>query len=84
MFVLQFTNEEIYTGLISSLIILPPVILMVLLFRKAKPASKRQNRIDKVIQEAVVSGAVHVPEKSFQRTVVKESCLLYTSDAADE
>ena len=73
MFVLQFTNEEIYTGLISSLIILPPVILMVLLFRKAKPASKRQNRIDKVIQEAVVSGAVHVPEKSFQRTVVKES-----------
>ena len=36
MFLLEFTKEEIGTGLISSLIILPPVIIMVLLFRKGK------------------------------------------------
>ena len=66
--VMEFTWDEISAGLISSLIILPPVILMILLFRKSKRMSKRESRFDKVIQEAVEKDLVHLPEKSYQRT----------------
>ena len=67
MFLLEFTKEEIGTGLISSLIILPPVIIMVLLFRKGRAGTKHKSRFDKVVEEAAEKGLINIPEESFKR-----------------
>jgi hypothetical protein len=63
-------------GLTSSLIILGPTILMMLLFRKAvhgtDEASKNTSRFDKVIEDAVDEGKIILPEKSFTRSLRPE------------
>ncbi len=35
------------TGFTINLIILPPIVLVAVLFRKSKPLWKRENRVDK-------------------------------------
>ena len=64
---LTFSKEEISAGIISSLIVLAPVILMICLFRKAVPEHKNKSRFDKVVEEAVANGRIELPEKSYQR-----------------
>ena len=65
---LQFSWEEISVGILSSMIILPPVILIVMLFRKSIPGGKNKSRFDKVIEEAAEADLVSLPEKSYERT----------------
>ena len=66
--IINLSPEEVSAGITSSIIVLGPVILMILLFRKAIPGSKRESRFDKVIKEAAEQGLVKLPEKSYQRT----------------
>ena len=40
-------------GLISNLIVFPPTILIVLLFKKSKASKKRKSRVDRGIDRAV-------------------------------
>ena len=41
-------------GLISSVIVFPPLILAVFLFKKGATFSKRRSRIDKGIEEGMI------------------------------
>ena len=65
--ILTFSKEEITAGIMSSLIVFPPVILLVCLFRKSVPSSKNRSRFDKVVEEASAEGRVALPDKSYQR-----------------
>ena len=69
--ILNFSREEISAGLSSSLIILLPTILMILLFRKAikgnDEKSKNPSRFDKVVAEAAGQGKILLPDQSFTR-----------------
>ena len=70
--ILTFSKEEISAGVISSLIVLVPVIILICLFRKAVPSKKNRSRFDKVIEEAAQEGRVDLPAKSFKREESKE------------
>ena len=65
--ILTFSKEEIMEGIISSLIILVPVIILICLFRKAIPSNKKKSRFDKVIMEAVEEGKFNPPAESYKR-----------------
>ena len=62
---INLSPEEVTAGITSSVIVFGPAILMICLFRKAIPASKRPSRFDKVIQEAAEAGLLILPEKSY-------------------
>ena len=64
---INLSAEEVSKGIFSSIIIFVPAVLMISLFRKAIPSSKRESRFNKVIKEAAEAGLVNLPEKTFQR-----------------
>ena len=64
---LTFSKEEIVAGVISSLIVLGPVILLVCLFRKTVSSRKKRSRFDKVITEAAEQGMFELPAESYKR-----------------
>ena len=39
-------NFQMLIGFFSNLIVFPPIILIVYLFKKSKPLKKRKNRLD--------------------------------------
>ena len=52
-------------GLVSNLIVFPPLILAALLFKRGATFKKRASRIDKSVGIAIVDEAFIEPEKSF-------------------
>ena len=69
--IVTFSPEEISAALTSSIIVILPTILLMLLFRKAVKGtdeqSKNPSRFDKVVQEAAEEGRIILPEKSYTR-----------------
>lgn len=69
--ILQFSNEEISAGIITSLLVVFPTTIITLLFRKSAKgnteASKKSSRIDKVVKEAAKKGEIILPEKTYSR-----------------
>ena len=70
--ILPVDSGDIIVGLISNLIVFPPTILMVLLFKKSKAATKRKSRIDLGIDEAVEKGRFRPPEDGGQQREATE------------
>ena len=46
-------SADMIIGFMSNLIVFPPIILIVLLFKRSKAATKRASRIDRGIEKAV-------------------------------
>ena len=65
--IVTFSPEEISAALTSSIIVIAPTILLMLLFRKAVKGtdeqSKNPSRFDKVVAEAAEDGRINLPEK---------------------
>ena len=59
---LPMDATDIIIGLISNMIVFPPVILIVLLFKKAKPIKRRTNRADLGLEIAQEKGRFNCPE----------------------
>ena len=52
---------DMIIGFISNLIVFPPTILIVLLFKKSKALKKRKNRIDRGLEKAIENGRFKAP-----------------------
>ena len=66
---LIFSNEEITSGIFSSMIVFIPLVLLISLFRKSLPFSKKPSRFDKVIEESARENKIQLPESSFKRNI---------------
>ena len=53
---------DMMIGFISNLIVFPPTILIVLLFKKSKAMKKRANRVDRGLEQAIEKGRFKAPE----------------------
>ena len=53
---------DMMIGFMSNIIIFPPTILIVLLFKKSKVMSKRKNRVDRGLEIAKEKGRFVAPE----------------------
>ena len=51
--ILPVDSTDIFIGLLTNLIVFPPIILIVLLFKKSKPGTLRANRADRGLEIAV-------------------------------
>ncbi len=51
--VLQFDAESIGVGVISTLVVFPPTLLAILLFKKSRSMFGRENRIDRGLKQGV-------------------------------
>lgn len=69
---LKFDFFDIGQGLYVNLMVLPPIVLVAVLFRKSMPAKKRSNRIDNGIQQAVDEGIFSPTREPHQRDISHE------------
>ena len=53
-------------GFMSNLIVFPPIILIVLLFKRSKAATKRASRIDRGIEKAFKQGRFNKPSNDHE------------------
>ena len=60
-----FSPFQMGVGLISNLIVFPPLILAAILFKRGAVFRKRPNRIDKSVEIAIEDESFEPPEKSF-------------------
>ena len=60
--ILPIDVMDILIGLISNIIVFPPLILMVLAFKKSKAFKKRQNRVDRGMELAIEKERFKPPE----------------------
>ena len=58
---LPFDGTDMMIGFISNLIVFPPIILIVLLFKKSKAMKKRKNRVDRGLEIATENGRFKAP-----------------------
>ncbi len=59
-------------GLFSNVIVFPPTILMVILFKKGKWFSKRENRVDVTIEHAKKNEQIILPDEGKKRELPEE------------
>ena len=58
---------DMLIGFMSNLIVFPPIILIVLLFKRSKSATKRASRIDRGIETAVEQERFRKPSDGGQK-----------------
>ncbi len=62
-------------GLFSNLIVFPPTIIMVFLFKRGRAWTKRTNRIDITMERAKMNGKLSWELDGFKREAPKEKNL---------
>ncbi|CAG0912636.1 unnamed protein product [Notodromas monacha] len=71
----SISQEQIGVGMMSNLVVLPPSLLIVFLFRKARPRKLRKSRIDQALQnQGGVSGKAGNGEETIYLAVVVQHC----------
>ena len=60
-------------GLISNVIVFPPTILLVVLFKKGKWFSKRKNRVDITVEKAKSEERIDWPDEGHERDLPEEN-----------
>jgi len=58
-----------FIGIMSNLIVLPPTLLLTILFKKGGRFSKRTSRIDLTVKEATQAGKINWEAKPYKRTL---------------
>ena len=59
--ILPVDSTDMFIGFLSNLIVFPPTILIVLLFKKSKAGTKRKNRVDRGMEKAIENGRFNPP-----------------------